>query len=87
LKKYLTSPPTLVTPKPHENLQLYISDISNEVSTTIVIEMGESETNPKDQYLVQFIREILSDSKTQCFDIMMLAYALLIMSCKLSHYF
>jgi hypothetical protein len=40
LKKYLTTPPTLVAPKPHENLQLYISAISNVVSTAIIIERG-----------------------------------------------
>jgi hypothetical protein len=33
------------------------------------------------------ISEVLSDSKTWYFHIMKLAYALLITSCKLSHYF
>jgi hypothetical protein len=47
------------------------------VSTTIIIEWGESDTN----------RNVLSDSKTWYFYIMKLAYALLITSCKLSHYF
>jgi dsDNA-binding SOS-regulon protein len=41
LKNYLSNPPTLVAPEPHENLQLYISATSNVVSTTIVIEWGE----------------------------------------------
>jgi hypothetical protein len=40
LKKYLTTPPTLVAPEPHENLQLYISATSNVVSTAIVVEWG-----------------------------------------------
>jgi hypothetical protein len=40
LKKYLITPPTLVAPKPHENLQLYISAMSNVVSTTIIVERG-----------------------------------------------
>jgi hypothetical protein len=48
---------------------------------------GGSDTNHKIQYLVYFISEVLSDSKTRYFHIMKLAYALLIMSCKLSHYF
>jgi hypothetical protein len=87
LKKYLTTPPTMVALEPHENLQLYISTTSNVVSTTIVIEQGESDTNSKIQYPLYFISEVLSDSKTQYFHIMKLAYALLIMSCKLSHYF
>jgi hypothetical protein len=40
LKKYLTTPPTLVGPEPHENLPLYISTMSNVVSTAIVVERG-----------------------------------------------
>jgi hypothetical protein len=46
-----------------------------------------SDTNHKIQYPVDFISELLSDSKTRYFHIMKLAYALLITSCKLSHYF
>jgi hypothetical protein len=76
LKKYLTTPPTLVAPKPNENLQLYISATSNVVSTMIVIERGESDANHKIQYLVYFVREVVSDSKTQYLNIMKLAYAL-----------
>jgi hypothetical protein len=87
LKKYLTTPPTLVAPEPHENLQLFISATSNVVSTTIVVEQRESDTNCKIQYTFYFISEVLSDSKTRYFHIMKLAYGLLIMSRKLSHYF
>jgi CRISPR/Cas system-associated protein Csx1 len=57
------------------------------VSTAIVIEQGELDTNHKVQYLVYFISKVLSDSKTRYFHIMKLAYALLITSHKLSHYF
>jgi hypothetical protein len=57
------------------------------VSTVIIVEWGESYTNHKIQYPVYFISEVLSDSKTQHFHIMKLAYTLLIMSPKLSHYF
>jgi hypothetical protein len=87
LKKYLTTPPTLVALKPHENLQLYISTTSNVVSIAIAVERAELDTNYKIQYPVYFVSEVLSDSKTWHFDIMKLAYALLIMSRKLSHYF
>jgi hypothetical protein len=76
-----------VAPEPHKNLQLYISATSNVVSMVIVIERGESDSNRKIQYLIYFISEVLSDSKTHYFHIMKLAYALLITSCKLSHYF
>jgi hypothetical protein len=48
---------------------------------------GESDTNCKIQYPVYFVSEVLSDSKTQYFHIMKLAYALLITARKLFHYF
>jgi hypothetical protein len=57
------------------------------VSTVVVIERGELDINHKIQYLVYFISKVLSDSKTLYFHIMKLAYALLITSRKLSHYF
>jgi hypothetical protein len=55
------------------------------VSTAIVVEWGESDPNRKIQNLVYFISEVLSDSKTRYFHIMKLAYALLLMSHKLSY--
>jgi hypothetical protein len=78
LKKYLTTPPTLVGPEPHKNLQLYILATSNVVSTTLVVERGEPDTNRMIQYPVYFVSEVLSDSKSQYFHIMKLTYALLI---------
>jgi hypothetical protein len=57
------------------------------VSTTIIVERGELNTNRKIQYPVYFINEVLSDSKTRYFNIIKLAYSLLITSHKLSHYF
>jgi hypothetical protein len=61
--------------------------MSNVVSTAIVVERGESDTNCKIQYPVYFVSEVLSDSKSRYFHIMKLAYALLITARKLSHYF
>jgi hypothetical protein len=87
LKKYLTTPPTLVGLEPHANLQLYISATSNVVSIAIVVEREELDTNRKIQYPVYFISEVLNDTKSRYFHIMKLAYALLITTCKLSHYF
>jgi hypothetical protein len=87
LKKYLTTPPTLVALEPHENLQLYLSATSNVVSTAIVVKRGELDTNRKIQYRVYFVSELLSGSKTWYFHIMKPSYALLITSRKLSHYF
>jgi hypothetical protein len=37
LKKYLTTPPTLVALEPHKNVWLYISATRNMVSTAIVV--------------------------------------------------
>jgi hypothetical protein len=87
MNKYLTTPPTLVAPEPHENLQLYISATSNVVSTAIVFKQWELGTNHKVQYPVYFINEVLSDSKTRYFHIMKLTCTLLITSHKLFHYF
>jgi hypothetical protein len=56
-------------------------------SIAIIVEREELDTNCKIQYLVYFISEVLSYSKTRYFHIMKLAYALLITSRKLSHYF
>jgi hypothetical protein len=67
-------------------LQLYISATSNVVSTTIIIELVESDNNHKIQYLVYFGSKVLSDSKTQYFHIIKLTYTLLLMPHKLSHY-
>jgi hypothetical protein len=77
----------MVAPEPHKKLQLYISSTSNVVSIVIIIKREESNSNHKIQYLIYFVSEVLSDSKTRYFHIMKLAYALWIMSRKLSHYF
>jgi hypothetical protein len=87
LEEVFDYPRTLVGMEPHENLQLYISATSNVVSTSIIIERGESDTNRKIQYPVYFVSEVLSDSKSRYFHIMKLAYALLVIALKLSHYF
>jgi hypothetical protein len=81
------TPPTLVGPEPHENLQLYILATSNVVSIAIFIKRGESDTNHKIQYPVYFVSKVLRNSKSRYFHIMKLAYALLITARKLSHYF
>jgi hypothetical protein len=57
------------------------------VSSAIIVERGESDTNRKIQYPMYFVSEVLSDSKSRYFHIIKLTYALLIIACKLSHYF
>jgi hypothetical protein len=80
-------PSTLVSLKAHEVLQLYICTTSIVVSTTIIVERGELDSNRKIQHSVYFIIDVLNDSKARYFHIMKLAYTLLITSHKLSHYF
>jgi hypothetical protein len=87
LKQYLSSPPTLMAPEPNEVLQLYISATNNIISTTIVVEREESGITRKVQHPFYFISEVLSESKTRYFHIVKLAYALLVTSRKLKHYF
>jgi hypothetical protein len=65
----------MVASEPHKNLQIYISATSNVVSTTIIVERGELDTNCKNQYLVYFIINVINDSKTWYFHIMKLGYA------------
>jgi hypothetical protein len=52
-----------------------------------VVECEESESIQKVQHPVYFISEVLSESKVKYFQIMKLAYADLITSQKLIHYF
>jgi ribonuclease HI len=52
-----------------------------------VVERKESGSTQKVQHLVYFISEVLSESKTRYFHIVKLAYALLLTSTKLKHYF
>jgi hypothetical protein len=47
LEEVSDNPPTLVTPEPHENLQLFIFAMGNVVSTTIIVEQEKSDTNCK----------------------------------------
>jgi hypothetical protein len=57
------------------------------VSTRTIVERGESDTIRTIQYPVYFMTEVLSDSKAWHFHIIKLAYALLITSHTVFHYF
>jgi hypothetical protein len=76
-----------VAPRPGETLQLYISPTTNVVSTVLVVECEELGSIQKVQHPVYFVSEVLSESKVKYFQIMKLAYAVLITSWKLVHYF
>ena len=87
LKKYLTSLSILVAPNLGDVLQLYISATNRVVSTVLVVECEEASNIYKIQHLVYFVSEVLNDSKVKYFHIIKLAYALLMSSRKLAHYF
>ena len=62
LKKYLTTPPTLVANEPFETLQIYIVTTHNVVSAAIIVEREESGSTWKVQSPVYFASEVLSES-------------------------
>ena len=77
----------MTAPRPDETLLVYIAATSRVVSTAIVIECEEAGHAYKVQRLVYFISEALTESKTHYPQVQKLLYAILIMSCKLYHYF
>ena len=76
-----------MTPNPEKVLQLYISATNRVVSTVLVVERKETSNIYKIQHPVYFVSDVLNDSKVKYFHIMKLAYAQLMTSRKLTHYF
>jgi hypothetical protein len=87
LKHHLQLPPILTAPQPGENLLLYITATTHDVSTAIVIERQEEGHAFRVQRPVYFITEVLSESKVCYPMIQKILYGILITSRKLSHYF
>ncbi|XP_028058191.1 uncharacterized protein LOC114262049 [Camellia sinensis] len=81
LKKYLSSPPLLSTPIANEELFLYLAVSDHAVSAVLVREDG------KEQKPVYYVSKTLLDAETRYLLLEKLAYALLIASRKLVHYF
>src|SRR5438132_2035259 len=75
LKKFLTNPPVLVPPMPEEPLLLYIAATSHVVSTAIVVE--EEGHIQKVQRPVDFVSEVLSESKVRYPQVQKVLYAVL----------
>jgi len=87
LKKFLTSPPVLVSPLLEEPLMLYIAATTHVVSMAIVVEHQEEGRVQKVQHPVYFISKVLGESKVWYPQVQKMLYAVLITSRKLVHYF
>nr|AAS98502.1 putative polyprotein [Oryza sativa Japonica Group] len=81
LKRYLQSPPALISPPPGSELLLYLAASPVAVSAALVQEI-ESGQKP-----VYFVSEALQGAKTRYIEMEKLAYALVMASRKLKHYF
>nr|ABA96677.1 retrotransposon protein, putative, Ty3-gypsy subclass [Oryza sativa Japonica Group] len=81
LKQYLQSPPDLVSPAPGSDLLLYLA-ASPVAVNAILIQETESGQKP-----VYFVSEALQGAKIRYIEMEKLAYALVMASRKLKHYF
>jgi hypothetical protein len=93
LKKFLTTPPVLKSPRratpnqPTEDLLLYISCTTHVVSTALVVEREEEGHAYPAQHPLYFISEVLGPSKKKYPQVQKLLYAVLLTARKLRHYF
>jgi hypothetical protein len=87
LKKVLSTPPVLVTPKEREPLLLYIAATHQVVSTVLVVERSEEGKAHGVQRPVYFLSEVLSPTKQRYPHYQKLAYSVFTTSRKLRQYF
>jgi ribonuclease HI len=93
LKKFLTTPPVLKSPRratpnqPAKDLLLYISCTTHVVSIAVVVERVEEGHTYPVQHPVYFISEVLGPSKKKYPQVQKLLYAVLLTARKLRHYF
>jgi hypothetical protein len=83
LKNILKSPLILTAPTAEEPMLLYISATSQVVNAALVVEREEPERSQKVQWLMYFVSEVLSDSKTHYSQMQKLVYAILMTKHKL----
>jgi hypothetical protein len=65
IKQLLTKTLVLVSPNVMEKLLLYVAATTQVVSATLVVEREEEGHVLKVQWLVYFVSDVLSDSKTR----------------------
>jgi hypothetical protein len=85
LKEYLENMTKMTSPDPKDPLLLYVSASPSAISTVIVVERlieGHLKQLP-----VYFVSEALSNSKLYYFELEKIAYAVVMASRKLRHYF
>jgi hypothetical protein len=85
LKAHLFHLKTLALPLPSEGLLLYLSVSASAVSSALVL--GEKSNGHSTQRDVYYISEALAGAKTRYTELKKIAYALLMASRKLRHYF
>lgn len=81
LKSYLNTPPLLVIPQQKDSLYLYLSVSNYTVSSALICEVAGI------QHLVYYASKTLLDAEKRYLPLEKLAFALLIASRKLKHYF
>jgi hypothetical protein len=83
LKKVLSTPPVLVTPKEKEPLLMYITTTHQVVSTVLLVERSEEGKAHGMQRPVYFISEVLSPTKQRYLHYQKLAYSVFTIARKL----
>jgi hypothetical protein len=87
LETLITKPSVLASPEPGETLLLYITATTQVINGALVVEREELGHVYKVQRPVYYINKVLSDCKTHYNQVQKLLYPILIMKCKLLHYF
>jgi hypothetical protein len=86
LKSLITKPPVLALPEPSEVLT-YVAATTQVISVALMVEREKPRHVYKVQRPVYYISKILSDNETHYNQGQKLLYVILIMKCKLLHYF
>ena len=87
LKRMLSTPPVLVTPKDKETMLLYIAATNQVVSSALVVERAEEGKIHGVQRPVYYLSEVLSPTKHRYPHYQKLAYGVYYIVRKLRHYF
>jgi hypothetical protein len=87
LKKVLSTPPVLVTPKEKEPLLLYIAATHQVVSMVLVVKRSEEGKAHRVQHPVYFLSKVLSPSKQCYLHYQKFAYSVFMTARKLRQYF